>query len=109
MLKEMILEVPTYDPNGQGDKEYDHSRPGILTLIPCEGLRVVMGADSEGDAPDVTIERAVDESSKPLWRVFVHANEGGPEVIIEFTEDKMTVYDANKVNHPEPLFICERG
>lgn len=111
----MQIEVPTYDPNTTDpNKEYDHSRPETLTLteMGSSGLRIIMGDDAKKDAPDVMIEHADSDADegpvKPLWRVFVHADGGDPEIIIEFTEDKMVVYDGNQVRHAGPLFTCDR-
>jgi len=85
-MKTTKIEVPTYDP--QGRPEYDYTRPYALTLQETGGVRVVMGDPQDRGAPDVFIERGLDE-----WRVIVHPNGGDPLCIIEIHKDRATVQD----------------
>lgn len=85
-MKTTRIEIPTYDPESKS--EYDYTRPYALTLQEVDGLRVVMGDPDDKDAPDVSIEHAVDR-----WRIIVHPNRGDPLCIIEIHKGRATVED----------------
>jgi hypothetical protein len=81
--------IPTYDPEGEGDKEYDMSRPATVVVKEDLGLRILLGPDSP-DTPDLMLEKGVD-----CWRLFVHAQAGGdPSRVVEIRENSVVIADA---------------
>jgi hypothetical protein len=95
------LDVPTYDAEGAGDKEYDWSRAREVTIADEVGLRIIMGDPLNISSPNVCIERAVDR-----WRLFIHIDGGDPFCYIEITDAEAMVL----VDPPtkEPLLVKER-
>jgi hypothetical protein len=87
-MKTTWIQIPTYDPNIDGD--FDYAKQDTLTLQEADGLRVVMGDPDDEDAPDVLIERATG-----MWRVFVHPARTDPLCIIEIREGHATVEDGS--------------
>jgi hypothetical protein len=59
--------IPTYDPEGEGDKEYDMSRPATVVVKEDLGLRILLGPDSP-DTPDLMLEKGVVRPRAGWWR-----------------------------------------
>jgi len=95
------LTIPTYDPDGGEEKEYDWDRPAPLTLQDDLGLRIILGDPDNASSPDIAIERTPDR-----WRIFVHHDGGDPLCYIEITDSQTII----KVDPPgvKPLLVQKR-
>jgi hypothetical protein len=106
-MDDIKLMVPTYDPDGPLEWDYEHQSK--LTLHEVEGLRIVMGERTDQSAPDVQIGRAcVRAAGKPpvqLWRIFVYPDGADPLCMIEIRAgDSARIEDASgKLIHERQL------
>jgi hypothetical protein len=84
--------VPTYDPAGEGDKEYDYSRPATITLKDEAGLRVILGDDGP-ELPSVMIERGIN-----CWTVFIQPDHGDDLCCVVIHDEDLAVVTDSRGN-----------